>query len=56
MNLWGVAVIELKSHPDHNKVPDHAPCACPNTQPTDHIHTIKQTTSPKIAVTFVWKS
>ncbi len=27
MNLWGVAVLELDSHPDHNKVPDQAPCA-----------------------------
>ncbi len=26
MNLWGVAVHELDSHPDHNKGPDHAPC------------------------------
>ncbi len=29
MNLWGIAVLELDSHPDHNKGPDHAPCACP---------------------------
>ncbi len=29
MNLWGVAVLELDSHPDHNKGPDHAPYACP---------------------------
>ncbi len=28
-NLWGVAIIELDSHPDHNKGPDHAPCAGP---------------------------
>ena len=24
MNLWGVAVLELDSHPDNNKGPDHA--------------------------------
>ena len=24
MNLWGVAVLELDSHPDYNKGPDHA--------------------------------
>ncbi len=29
MNLWGVAVPEPDSHPDRNKGPDHAPCACP---------------------------
>ena len=29
MNLLGVAVPELDSHPDHNKGPDHAPCAGP---------------------------
>ncbi len=30
MNLWDVAVLELDSHPDdHNKGPDHAPCAGP---------------------------
>ncbi len=28
MNLWGVAVLELDSHPGHNKGPDNAPCAC----------------------------
>ena len=28
MNLWGVAVYELDSLPDHNKGLDHAPCAC----------------------------
>ncbi len=36
MNLWGVAVLELDSHPDHNKGPDHAPCACPMIHPIDH--------------------
>ncbi len=35
MNLWGVAVLELDSHPDHNKGPDHAPCDCPKTHPKD---------------------
>ena len=25
MNLWGVAVLELDSHPDLNNGPDHAP-------------------------------
>ncbi len=29
MFLWGVAVLELNSYPDHNKGPDHAPCTCP---------------------------
>ncbi len=29
MNLWGVAVLELDSHPDHNKGPDYAPLDCP---------------------------
>ena len=27
MNLWGVVVLELDCHPDHNKGTDHAPCA-----------------------------
>ena len=27
MNLWDIAVIELDSHPDHNRRPDPAPCA-----------------------------
>ena len=36
MNLWGVAVLELNSHPDHNKGPDHAPCAGPKTHLIDH--------------------
>ncbi len=27
MALWSVAFLELDSHPDHNKVPDHAACA-----------------------------
>ena len=35
MNLWGFAVLELDSYPDHNKGPDHAPCACPETHPID---------------------
>ncbi len=36
MNVWGVAVIELDNHPDHNKGPDLAPSACPKTHPIDH--------------------
>ena len=36
MNLWGVAVLELDCHPDLNKGPDYAPCACPYTHPIDH--------------------
>ncbi len=36
MNLWGVAVPELDSHPDRNKGPYHAPCTCPQTNPIDH--------------------
>ncbi len=31
MNLWGVAVLNLDSHPDHNKEPYHAPYASPKT-------------------------
>ncbi len=27
MNVWGVAVLEHDSYSDHNKGPDHAPCA-----------------------------
>ncbi len=29
-DLWSVEVLELDCHPDHNKGPDHAPCACPS--------------------------
>ncbi len=29
MKLLVVAVLELDSHPDHKKGPDHAPCAGP---------------------------
>ena len=36
MNLWGVAVPELDSHPDRNKGSDHAPCAGLETDPIDH--------------------
>ncbi len=36
MNIWGVAVLELDSHPGNNKGPDHAPCAGPYTHPLDH--------------------
>ena len=36
MDLWVVAVLVLDSNPDHNKGPDHAPCACPKTHPKDH--------------------
>ena len=36
MNLWGVAVLELDSHSDPKKGPDHAPYACPKTYPIDH--------------------
>ena len=40
MNLWGVAVLELDSYPDHNKGPDYAPCPCPKTHPIiDHSET-----------------
>ncbi len=41
MNLWGVAVLKVDSHPDHNKGPDHAPCVCPK------IH---------LSVVLVWQS
>ena len=36
MNLWGFAVLELDSHPDHNKGPDQAPSAGLWTHPIDH--------------------
>ena len=36
LNLWLVVILELGSHPDHNKGPDDAPCACPKTYPIDH--------------------
>ncbi len=36
MYLWGVAVLEHDSHPDHNKGPDHTPCACPKNNPMGH--------------------
>ncbi len=32
----GVVVLELESHPDHNKGLDHAPCAWSKTHPIDH--------------------
>ncbi len=25
MNIWGVVILELNCHPDHNKGPDYAP-------------------------------
>ena len=28
MNRWGVTVLELNCHPENNKGPDYAPCAC----------------------------
>ena len=36
MNLWGVTVLDLDSHPDHNKGPDHSPRAGPKTHQIDH--------------------
>ncbi len=36
VSMGGVALLELDNHPDHNKEPDHAPCACPKNQPIDH--------------------
>ncbi len=27
MNQWGVAVLELDNHPNHNKGSNYAPCA-----------------------------
>ncbi len=36
MNLWGVAVLELDSHPDRNKRADHTHCACSKTNPLDN--------------------
>ncbi len=35
MYLWGVAVLKLDSHRDHNKGPHHAPCAGPKTHLID---------------------
>ncbi len=43
MNLWGIAVFELDSHPEHCKGPDHAPCACPKTHPIDILHSRQPT-------------
>ena len=40
-NLWEIAVLEVDSHPDHNKKrPDHAPCACPKIYLIDPSHAI----------------
>ncbi len=36
MYLWRVVVLELDSHPDQNKGPGHAPCACLKTHSIDH--------------------
>ncbi len=36
MNLLGVTVLELHSHPNHNKEPDQAPCPCSNTHAIDY--------------------
>ena len=36
MNLWGVAILELDSHPDHNKEEDYVPCACPKVIDPSH--------------------
>ena len=46
-----VAVLELDSHPDHNKGPDQALCVCPKTHPIDlwSINTTERTTNPLIA-------
>ena len=35
MNVWDVAVLELDSHPDHNKGPTRSPCAW---RKTDLLH------------------
>ena len=48
MNLWGFAVLELDSHPDHNKGPDQAPCACPETNPIDSQTTTYNSRQPTI--------
>ena len=36
IKLWGVAVLELASHPDHGKGPDHAPRAGPQIIELSH--------------------
>ncbi len=36
MNILGVVVLELDSHPDHDKGPDRAPSVCPKTHPIIH--------------------
>ncbi len=37
MNLWGVAIPELDSHPDCNEGPDHAPEVIdPSHTPTEN--------------------
>ncbi len=37
IHIWGVAVLKLNNHPDHNKT--HGPRAGPKTYPIDHSHT-----------------
>ena len=43
MNVWGVAILKLDSHPDHNKGPDHRP------QIIDPSDTTQQKTNALIA-------
>ncbi len=37
MNPWGVVVLELDSHPDHNKGLDYAYCVCTKTHPINQL-------------------
>ncbi len=58
MHLWGVAVLELDSHPDHNRRPDNVPCAFQKTHPIDHHRTQSYyipDNLPFDCTTFVWK-
>ena len=49
MYLWGVAILELDSHPDHNKGPDQRTMRSSKEHPIDPSHTTYHTTNRLIA-------
>ena len=49
LNLWGVAVLEHDSHPNHNKRPDHAPCTCPNPSHRAYFLAISNSRQPTLS-------
>ncbi len=58
MNLWGVAELELDSHPEHNKGTDHSPCPCPMSKdPSQKLillqNVIIEKSSQKVSVYFL---